>query len=151
MCATCGTKHHPDEPHNLKTKSPKRTGQKTPITEPVEEVDPDNYNSNRQLGLGRAPGVDLAAMYRVGQPKLVKPGFKPKRIKHKNLNIESEFSKALNTVQADFRVNEPSEKSQAVLPFRSKSVLTESAMSLKKPQKPVPIIYQSINGIDMSL
>lgn len=57
--------------------------------EPTER--PPGFMENRQMGLGRAPGIDLHAIYNSHKPKALKT----KRLKKVLPPMKSEFSKAI--------------------------------------------------------
>lgn len=70
-----------------------------------EKVD-STKGKNRELGLGRAPGIDLAAIYsnlRGDQPSTTKK----RKLKHK----ASEFSKNLSIAKTNFKTEQNESKS----------------------------------------
>lgn len=153
LCGLCHTKHAPNEPHKFKAIK----GQKSPTqllaeqesqaalkavietAEPSEKEKelPPGYKENRTIGLGRAPGIDLHSIYNAHKPRAIRP----KKMKKVQKPV-SEFEKAI------------SEFKETIAP----PILNEpSAIELPRPLtvstvKPLPpLIYQSINGIDLSL
>ena len=176
FCSLCNSKHAANEPHKIQKASNKASNNPLVTYESQKagnigskenSNENEHHMSNRQMGLGRAPGIDLGAIYNTNRFRV---GEKPKKTKHK----QSEFSKQYQNVQSDYTgensTKNENEQSTAILPKQNSSGLIntgiesnqfldnqghmssglmkesheQSLATLKKP-KLGPMVYHSID------